>query len=40
MKKLNKQFAQVHGWSSLANLYTVFALAFHGLWIGAFGVEG
>jgi len=38
MKALNSRFAQLHGISSLANLGAVVALAFHGLWIGNFGV--
>jgi len=38
MKKLNAKFARLHGYSSLANLIAFLALAFHGLWIGSFGV--
>ncbi len=38
MKTLNKRFAQLHGISSLANLWAVIALSFHGLWIGSAGV--
>ncbi|KAF7320033.1 DUF4149 domain-containing protein [Mycena kentingensis (nom. inval.)] len=34
MKALNRRFGMLHGVSSLANLGAVFALAFHGLWIG------
>ncbi|KAK7694322.1 hypothetical protein QCA50_001504 [Cerrena zonata] len=33
MKAINKKFAQLHGISSLANLFSFFAVAFHGLWI-------
>ena len=39
MKALNKTFGQLHGLSSLVNLGSVFALIFHGLWIGTFGLE-
>ncbi|SJL05861.1 uncharacterized protein ARMOST_09197 [Armillaria ostoyae] len=37
MKTLNRRFGYLHGISSLANLYAVIALGFHGLWIGAAG---
>jgi hypothetical protein len=37
LTKLNRQFGMWHGISSLANLFTLFALLFHGLWLGAFG---
>lgn len=40
MKSLNRKFASMHGWSSLANLTAVIALGFHGLWIGNEGVQG
>ncbi|TDL28777.1 hypothetical protein BD410DRAFT_781309 [Rickenella mellea] len=39
MKALNVKFAALHGWSSLANLFAVIALAFHGLWIGNTGLR-
>ncbi|KAF7310604.1 DUF4149 domain-containing protein [Mycena chlorophos] len=35
MKALNKRFGMLHGISSLANLGSVIALTFHGLWIGS-----
>jgi hypothetical protein len=38
MKALNAKFARLHGYSSLANLIAFLALAFHGLWIGNYGV--
>jgi len=38
MKKLNVKFARLHGYSSLANLVAFLALAFHGLWIGTYGI--
>jgi len=38
MKKLNAKFARLHGYSSLANLIAFLALAFHGLWIGSYGI--
>jgi len=37
MKALNSKFGSLHGISSLANLFAVFALVFHGLWIGNYG---
>ncbi|PCH33360.1 hypothetical protein WOLCODRAFT_135081 [Wolfiporia cocos MD-104 SS10] len=37
MQALNSRFGTLHGVSSLANLLAVFALLFHGLWIGNFG---
>ncbi|KAI0080003.1 hypothetical protein K474DRAFT_1638322 [Panus rudis PR-1116 ss-1] len=40
MKALNKKFAQLHGISSLANLTSFIALAFHGLWIANKGIGG
>lgn len=40
MKALNKSFGALHGISSLLNLGTIFALGFHGLWIGNAGVAG
>jgi len=40
MKMLNRKFGGLHGISSLANLMAVFALGFHGLWIGSAGVKG
>lgn len=39
MKKLNAKFGRLHGYSSLANLIAFIALAFHGLWIGNYGVS-
>ncbi|KAA1468507.1 hypothetical protein DENSPDRAFT_833820 [Dentipellis sp. KUC8613] len=39
MKALNRQFGRLHGWSSLANLLSFFALGFHGLWLGNFGTK-
>jgi hypothetical protein len=38
MKKLNAEFARLHGYSSLANLAAFLALVFHGLWIGSYGI--
>ncbi|TFY83325.1 hypothetical protein EWM64_g699 [Hericium alpestre] len=38
MKALNKKFARLHGYSSLANLTSVIALTFHGLWVGNYGL--
>jgi len=38
MKSLNSKFSQLHAVSSLTNLAVVFALGFHGLWIGNFGI--
>ncbi|KIY48939.1 hypothetical protein FISHEDRAFT_42378, partial [Fistulina hepatica ATCC 64428] len=38
MKALNRRFAAMHGYSSLANLVSFIALAFHGLWIGTYGL--
>jgi len=38
MKALNATFATLHGVSSLANLYAVIALVFHGLWIANKGI--
>ncbi|KAG5353449.1 hypothetical protein C0989_006605 [Termitomyces sp. Mn162] len=40
MKALNRRFGTLHGVSSLANLGSVIALGFHGLWIGSFGLKG
>jgi len=40
MKALNRRFGKLHGISSLANLFSVIALGFHGLWIGNVGVQG
>jgi len=40
MKALNKTFGALHGVSSLLNLTSVLALAFHGLWIGTYGIGG
>ena len=40
MKKLNKKFAKLHGYSSLVNLVAFLALVFHGLWIGTYGISG
>ncbi|CCM01621.1 uncharacterized protein FIBRA_03682 [Fibroporia radiculosa] len=37
MKALNSRFGMLHGASSLANLFSVVVLLFHGLWIGNFG---
>lgn len=37
MKALNSRFGALHGVSSLANLSAVFALLFHGLWVGSVG---
>jgi len=37
LKALNRQFAMLHGVSSLANLFSIIALLFHGLWIGTHG---
>lgn len=39
MKALNRKFSQLHGWSSLANLYAFLAAAFHGLWIANYGLD-
>jgi hypothetical protein len=38
MKALNRRFGMLHGISSLANLGSVLALAFHGLWLGNSGI--
>jgi len=38
MKAMNAKFGMLHGISSLANLWAVIALAFHGLWIGNAGI--
>ncbi|KAI0004128.1 hypothetical protein BJV74DRAFT_425387 [Russula compacta] len=38
MKTLNAKFARLHGYSSLANLVAFLSLAFHGLWIGNYGI--
>ncbi|KAL0576574.1 hypothetical protein V5O48_005406 [Marasmius crinis-equi] len=40
MKALNRRFGSLHGISSLANLWAVIALGFHGLWIGNAGLKG
>ncbi|KAK1229809.1 hypothetical protein PQX77_007112 [Marasmius sp. AFHP31] len=40
MKALNRRFGSLHGISSLANLWAVIALGFHGLWIGNAGLGG
>jgi len=40
MKALNKKFGSLHGISSLANLFAVLALGFHGLWLGNVGLRG
>jgi len=40
MTALNRQFGSLHGISSLANLFAVIALGFHGLYIGSAGVKG
>ncbi|KAF9270545.1 hypothetical protein L218DRAFT_42253 [Marasmius fiardii PR-910] len=40
MKALTRKFASLHGISSLANLWAVIALGFHGLWIGNTGLRG
>lgn len=40
MKALNKKFGSLHGISSLANMTSVIALGFHGLWIGNYGLQG
>lgn len=40
MKALNKKFSSLHGISSLANMASVIALGFHGLWIGNVGLQG
>jgi len=40
MRALNRRFSMLHGISSLANLWAVIALLFHGLWIGNAGVQG
>jgi len=37
MKSLNRRFGALHGVSSLANLFAIIALVFHGLWIGTNG---
>ncbi|KAI9511795.1 hypothetical protein F5148DRAFT_974649 [Russula earlei] len=39
MKAMNAKFARLHGYSSLANLVSFLALAFHGLWIGNYGIS-
>ncbi|KAK7468665.1 hypothetical protein VKT23_003169 [Stygiomarasmius scandens] len=38
MKALNRRFGSLHGISSLANLWAVIGLIFHGLWIGNTGI--
>ncbi|VDB87351.1 unnamed protein product [Peniophora sp. CBMAI 1063] len=38
MKALNRYFMQLHGYSSLANLGALIALAIHGLWYGSHGL--
>lgn len=38
LKALKAKFARLHGYSSLANLLAFLALAFHGLWIGNYGI--
>jgi Domain of unknown function (DUF4149) len=38
MKKLTAKFMRLHGYSSLANLIGFLSLAFHGLWIGSYGL--
>jgi len=38
MTALNKRFGMLHGISSLANLWAVIGLSFHGLWIGNAGI--
>ncbi|KAI0308009.1 hypothetical protein B0F90DRAFT_1679373 [Multifurca ochricompacta] len=38
MRALNVKFSRWHGLSSLANLIAFLALAFHGLWIGNYGI--
>lgn len=38
MKALNSRFAKLHGVSSLANMYAVVGLVFHGLWIANNGL--
>jgi hypothetical protein len=38
MQALKATFARPHGYSSPANLVAFLALAFHGLWIGNYGV--
>ncbi|KAJ8454083.1 hypothetical protein ONZ45_g19442 [Pleurotus djamor] len=40
MKALNRHFGMLHGVSSLFNLFAIFALGFHGLWIANVGVKG
>jgi len=40
MKALNRKFGSLHGISSLANLFAIIALGFHGLYIGNAGVKG
>ncbi|KAF9535468.1 hypothetical protein CPB83DRAFT_888178 [Crepidotus variabilis] len=40
MLKLNRRFGMLHGISSLANLFSVISLVFHGLYIGKAGVKG
>ncbi|KAL0950769.1 hypothetical protein HGRIS_007536 [Hohenbuehelia grisea] len=40
MKALNRRFGMLHGISSLANLFAIIALGFHGLWIAHAGVKG
>ncbi len=39
MKALNRKFSQLHGWSSLANLYAFLAAALHGLWIANYSLD-
>lgn len=38
MKALNSKFSQLHGISSLLNLFANIALVFHGLWVGTKGL--
>jgi len=40
MKALNKRFGALHGASTLLSLGAVFALGFHGLWLGNVGLRG
>ncbi|KAF8528076.1 hypothetical protein BU17DRAFT_38494 [Hysterangium stoloniferum] len=39
MKALNRRFGSLHGVSYLLTLGSVFALAFHGLWLGNVGLR-
>jgi len=38
MRRMNKRFSKWHGFSSLANLVVILALAYHGFWYGNYGL--